>query len=84
MAITTVWSESSWAFPESHAADNSERSSNGGLAQEAHLGNANGYAAVVLQEMQGLSTSSGSNAASISHDKTTHLLFMLCAAQILE
>ena len=39
---TTVWSESSWAFPGSYNADNSqsECSCNGGQAQEIHQDNA--------------------------------------------
>ena len=80
MAIAMMWSESLWAFPESRAADDSwsEHLSSDGPAQEVHLDNANGYAAIFPCEMQGLSTSSGSNVSTISHDKMqlTHL-FML-------
>jgi len=51
MAITSVLSESLWMFPDSCTADDgqSEGLSNGSLAQEVHLGNANGYSAVFLQ-----------------------------------
>lgn len=45
--IAVVWSESSWVFPVSCAADESQFVclSNGSLAQ-VHLGNANGFSAV--------------------------------------
>jgi len=48
MAITTARPESSWAFPESYAADNSgnECSSNGGFSREVHLDIANHFVAV--------------------------------------
>jgi len=56
----------------------SEHLSSDGPAQEVHLDNANGYAAVFPREMQGLSTSSGSNVSTISHNKMqlTHLLML--------
>jgi len=51
---------------------------NGALAREVHVDSTNGYAAVFLWQMQGLSVSSGSNVATISHVKAqTTCLFML-------
>lgn len=59
-------------LPESCSADDcqSEHWSNGGLAWEVHLNDANGFAAVFLWETQGPSTSSGSTVTIISHVKT--------------
>jgi len=76
MAMTIVRSESSSAFPESCAVNSSqsEHSSNGGLAQEVHLDNAN--AAVFLREAQGLSISSGSNIATIINHKIQIICFI--------
>ena len=59
MAIATVWPDSSWGFPESCAANDSEskHSSGGNLSREVYLDNANRFAAVFLRETQGSSPS---------------------------
>ena len=71
-AITVVWLQSPWAFCESCTTDNSwsEHSSNGGLAREdTWTMQINGYAAIFLREMRGLSTSSSYNVTTIIHNK---------------
>jgi len=54
MTITMVRPNTSWAFPESSAADNSEseHSSNGVLSRKVHLDNGNHFAAVLLRKTQ--------------------------------
>ena len=82
-ATTIVRSEFLSAFPESCAVNNSqsEHSSNGSLAQEVHLDNAN--AAVFLREAQGVSISSGSNIATIINHKIQIIcFFFLCCTNI--